>query len=318
MDELGRWKDLEDVAVPSGSDERNLEGLEVIWENPQWVESLLPFAIKSRIKMCLDNGQGMDSFDTFLLNAHEVSARRVLLERRFSFELALFRLCEEKKGLAEELRKRAVTYLLQDWAGTSQLNFHSRERQLPKMQLLEELRAHIEMLTRCELNPSEAKWYKEAFVEFLVNGDREPALVNPVSFWNDVISNRCFFVDKMDKTSANPCRFMYKCKFYAAATTVCLVVPKDLTGTFFIHEKLRIASVAVTQHNFRMADHILSSTATLARSTFPNSKYFSTESGLPRLQDRWCSAYVSIPASFGHFDSKVGTIAFDYSIECQK
>lgn len=204
LDELGRWKDLEKVAVPIESTNRMEDKFESIWENPQWVDTLLPYVIRSQLRSLIENPlEEPHSLAEFFNGALNVPQRKELLMQRYSFELALFSI-RQNRDHATGYLDATRNSLLEDWAGTPQLNFHSRRKQLPKLQLLEEARRTVTMFVDCNLHPENEKKLKEDLITFLVDEDRELGLKDPVSVWSDVLTNRCFYVKKIEQLPGVP------------------------------------------------------------------------------------------------------------------
>ena len=57
LEELGQWKELETASTPSAENPSQLDSLEGLWDKPGWIQKVMPYAIKAKLMLSLQDDQ---------------------------------------------------------------------------------------------------------------------------------------------------------------------------------------------------------------------------------------------------------------------
>ncbi|GAU90192.1 DNA dependent Protein Kinase catalytic subunit [Ramazzottius varieornatus] len=275
LEELGQWKDLQESSTPSAEDTATqLDSLDALWDKPGWVEKVMPYAIKAKLMLSLQDDQEAEGdLAEFFNNALAIPQRKQLLERNYGWEIATFCLKRSKYSEAEFYLKLALKGFLEDWAGTPQLNQHSRRLQMPLVQLIEESKRYTKTREGMIKEPDAASKLAKQFLVFLAGGDRYPHPTESASVWNQLVTDRCFLAGDINSAAGNR-------------------VEKEFISAFTVSQKLKLGFVASRQHRFRLTDAMLMQSDPVARRAFPESTHFAEPGEIRSLQDRFLAVYV--------------------------
>ncbi|KAK6170524.1 hypothetical protein SNE40_018898 [Patella caerulea] len=189
LDHLTQWTDLEAVSV-AGVDTSTPPDLNKVWDDTFCQEHFLPYLIRSKLKLMLQS-EGEQSLLTFVDKAMQNLEHRAVLESRYSMELALMYLWQEDYDRARHYAGIASQKFLQEWSSTDSLMITSRTSQLQQLQPLVELQEFLQFMakdsnmTHTNANQLIRTWET-----------RQPhQLLDPVTIWDDVITNRNVYLD---------------------------------------------------------------------------------------------------------------------------
>nr|XP_032800417.1 DNA-dependent protein kinase catalytic subunit-like [Petromyzon marinus] len=194
--------------------------------------------------------------------------RRRLLESAFGPELAALHLAHGRLGRAASLAHTGMRAFLQEWASVDAMHQESRLQRLQSLQALTELSHFINFLSHdsnfrglSEIRRLTSSWMRRL---------PDPRL-DSISTWDDVITNRCFFIGKMRERL----REAASCGGGGDEDDEVVVVKEEeeeeeeeedvLLDRCVLHMKLRLANSAQLQGNSAVADSVLKASHSLAR-----------------------------------------------------
>uniref|UniRef100_H3B272 DNA-dependent protein kinase catalytic subunit n=1 Tax=Latimeria chalumnae TaxID=7897 RepID=H3B272_LATCH len=192
---LTEWKALEYCSTVN-IDDKTPADLENIWNDPFYQETYLPYLMRSKVKLLL-LGQGDQSLLTFIDNAMKVEERKALLETHYSQELSLLYILQDDFDRAKYYVGNCMQVFMQLYIYIYRLLLlllNSQKKKLNRLTcinffffFLVALSDHLN--SRASLRRLLRNW-----------SDRYPdAKMDPVNIWDDIITNRCFFLDKIQE-----------------------------------------------------------------------------------------------------------------------
>ncbi|KAJ8280685.1 hypothetical protein GJAV_G00057750 [Gymnothorax javanicus] len=236
-------------------DDNTPAGLQKIWTDPFYQEAYLPYLVRSMVKQ-LQLGQQDQALLTFVDEAMKVEERKCIMETYYSHELSLLYILQEDYHRAQYYANNSVQVFMQNYASIDSLLNESRMIKLQSVQALTETQEFLNFITRdvtlSSLRRLIALWT-----------DRYPdAKMDPMNVWDDIITSRCFFLDRIVE------------KFTASGSGECMEVDGDGVSemnaspdrpehlTMMIKEckfnmKLKMADSAWLQNNFSVATKLL-------------------------------------------------------------
>nr|XP_014345420.1 PREDICTED: DNA-dependent protein kinase catalytic subunit [Latimeria chalumnae] len=208
---LTEWKALEYCSTVN-IDDKTPADLENIWNDPFYQETYLPYLMRSKVKLLL-LGQGDQSLLTFIDNAMKVEERKALLETHYSQELSLLYILQDDFDRAKYYVGNCMQVFMQV------IRLLQNPRKFTALSCLENHGARIHFFFSCEFSAHErcqidrTRSYpvflskpdhlnsRASLRRLLRNwSDRYPdAKMDPVNIWDDIITNRCFFLDKIQE-----------------------------------------------------------------------------------------------------------------------
>ncbi|XP_078072249.1 DNA-dependent protein kinase catalytic subunit isoform X3 [Mustelus asterias] len=189
---LTEWKSLEYCSTVNISDKTPVN-LEEIWTDPFYQETYLPHMIRSKVKL-LQLGEVDQSLLTFIDNAMKVDQQKTVIENRYSQELSLLYILQDDFDRAKYYVNNSIQIFMQNYSSIDTLLQRSRLTKLQSLQTLTEIQDFLCFITKGFNLTSDVPLRK------LIRTwtGRYPDLkLDPMSVWDDIITNRCFFLDKI-------------------------------------------------------------------------------------------------------------------------
>ncbi|XP_061121318.1 DNA-dependent protein kinase catalytic subunit isoform X2 [Syngnathus typhle] len=186
---LTDWKSLQYCSTYC-IDENSSANLDNMWLEPLYQEMYLPHMIRSMLKL-LQLGEGDQSLLTFMDQAMKVEERKKLLESRYSQELSLLYILQEDYDRAKYYTNSAMQIFMESYSSVDTLLTQSRLTILQSVQALTEIQDFLQFM-KGEVSVTSLKRLIDSWTE------RYPdAKMDPVNIWDDIITSRFFFLDKI-------------------------------------------------------------------------------------------------------------------------
>ncbi|XP_077410583.1 DNA-dependent protein kinase catalytic subunit isoform X2 [Vanacampus margaritifer] len=187
--QLTDWKSLQYCST-FYVDENTPANLENMWLEPLYQEMYLPHMIRSMLKL-LQLGERDQSLLSFMDQAMKVEERKKLLESRYSQELSLLYILQEDYDRAKYYTNSAMQMFMESYSSVDTLLTQSRLTILQSVQALTEIQDFLQFI-KGEVSLTSLKRLINSWTE------RYPdAKMDPVNIWDDIITSRCFFLDKI-------------------------------------------------------------------------------------------------------------------------
>ncbi|KAM7390735.1 hypothetical protein PAMA_008770 [Pampus argenteus] len=228
-------------------DENSPPNLENMWLEPLNREMYLEHMIRSMLKQ-LQLGQRDQTLLSFIDKAMKVEERKKLLESHYSQELSLLYILQEDYDRAKYYTNYAMQLFMQNYSSVDTLLTQSRLTILQSVQALTEIQDFL-LFIKGEVSMTSLKRLIRLWTE------RYPdAKVDPVNVWDDIITSRCFFLDKIRETLRS----------HAPSDSMEVDGAEDPAGDIDIlindckfSMKLQMADSAWKQNNFSVAAKLL-------------------------------------------------------------
>ncbi|XP_049912803.1 DNA-dependent protein kinase catalytic subunit isoform X2 [Epinephelus moara] len=243
---LTEWKSLQYCATVN-IDENSPPNLEKMWSDPLYQEMYLPHMIRSMLKQ-LQLGETDQTLLSFIDKAMKVEERKKLLENRYSQDLSLLYILQEDYDRAKYYTNYAMQLFMQNYSSVDTLLTQSRLTILQSVQALTEIQDFL-LFIKGDVSVSSLKRLIRLWTE------RYPdAKADPVNLWDDIITSRCFFLDKIrEKLRGHvPSDTMEVDDSEDAAVDVDTIV-----NNCKFSMKLQMANSAWKQNNFPVATKLL-------------------------------------------------------------
>ncbi|XP_022045230.2 DNA-dependent protein kinase catalytic subunit [Acanthochromis polyacanthus] len=186
---LTEWKSLQYCSTVY-IDENSPPNLEKMWSEPLYQDMYLQHMIRSMLKQ-LQLGERDQTLLSFIDKAMMVEERKKLLESRYSQELSLLYILQEDYDRAKYYTNYAMQLFMESYSSVDTLLTQSRLTILQSVQALTEIQDFL-FFIKGEVSLSSVKRLIRLWTE------RYPdAKVDPVNVWDDIITSRCFFLDKI-------------------------------------------------------------------------------------------------------------------------
>lgn len=243
---LTEWKSLQYCSTVN-IDETSPPSLERMWSEPLYQEMYLQHMIRSMLKQ-LQLGEMDQALLTFIDNAMRVEERKKLLESHYSQELSLLYILQEDYDRAKYYTNYAMQLFMENYSSVDTLLTQSRLTTLQSVQALTEIQDFL-MFIKGEVSVSSLKRLIRLWTE------RYPdATMDPMNLWDDIITSRCFFLDKIRE----------KLRGHAPSDSMEVDASEDPAGNIdtLVHDckfnmKLQMADSAWKQNNFPVATKLL-------------------------------------------------------------
>ncbi|XP_063114601.1 DNA-dependent protein kinase catalytic subunit isoform X3 [Cavia porcellus] len=194
---LCEWKSLEYCSTAS-VDSENPPDLSKMWSDPFYQETFLPYMIRSKLKLLL-RGEGEQSLLTFVDEAMRGELQQALMELQYSQELSLLYILQDDIDRAKYYAEQGIQIFMQNYSSIDVLLHRSRLTKLQSLQALTEIQEFLSFISK-QGNLSSPAALKRLLKTWT---NRYPdANVDPMSIWDDVITNRCFFLSKIEEKLA--------------------------------------------------------------------------------------------------------------------
>ncbi|KAK7881228.1 hypothetical protein WMY93_029637 [Mugilogobius chulae] len=250
-------------------DEASPPDLEKMWAEPYNQEMYLQHMIRSMLKQ-LQLGGADQTLLSFIDRAMKVEERKKQLENHYSQELSLLYILQEDYDRAKYYINYAMQLFMQNYSSVDTLLTKSRLTILQSVQALTEIQDFL-VFVKGDVSASSLKRLTRLWTE------RYPdPKVDPVNVWDDIITSRCFFLDKI----------LEKLKSQGSADDMEVDGEPDmssLVNNCKFRMKLHMADSAWGQNNFPVATKLLKD---LHRDAKSNRSWFL----------RWVHSY----SRFGH------------------
>ncbi|XP_034718647.1 DNA-dependent protein kinase catalytic subunit [Etheostoma cragini] len=243
---LTEWKSLQYCSTVN-IDENSPPNLERMWSDPIYQEMYLQHMIRSMLKQ-LQQGETDQTLLTFIDRAMRVEERKKLLESHYSQELSMLYILQEDYDRAKYYTNYAMQLFMQNYSSVDTLLTQSRLTILQSVQALTEIQDFL-LFIKGEVSVSSLKRLIRLWTE------RYPdAKADPVNLWDDIITSRCFFLDKIKE----------KLRGHAPSDSMEVDGSEDPAGDVHtlvndckFNMKLRMADSAWKQNNFPVATKLL-------------------------------------------------------------
>uniref|UniRef100_A0A8D3CWJ1 DNA-dependent protein kinase catalytic subunit n=1 Tax=Scophthalmus maximus TaxID=52904 RepID=A0A8D3CWJ1_SCOMX len=243
---LTEWKSLQYCSTVN-IDENSPPNLERMWSEPLHQEMYLQHMIRSMLKQ-LQLGEMDQTLLSFVDKAMRVEERKKLLESHYSQELSLLYILQEDYDRAKYYTNYAMQLFIESYSSVDTLLTQSRLTVLQSVQALTEIQDFLQFIRGEDLSLG-LKWLIRLWTE------RYPdAKVDPVNVWDDIITSRCFFLDKIRE----------KLRGHAPSDSMEVDGSEDpaddvdtLVNDCKFNMKLHMANSAWEQNNFAVATKLL-------------------------------------------------------------
>ncbi|XP_039982420.1 DNA-dependent protein kinase catalytic subunit isoform X2 [Xiphias gladius] len=243
---LTEWKSLQYCSTVY-IDENSPPNLERMWSEPLHQEMYLRHMIRSMLKQ-LQLGESDQTLLTFVDRAMRSEERKKLLESHYSQELSLLYILQEDYDRAKYYTNCAMQLFMESYSSVDTLLTQSRLTILQSVQALTEIQDFL-LFMKGEVSVSALKRLIRLWTE------RYPdANVDPVNIWDDIITSRCFFLDKIRE----------KLSGHAPSDSMEVDGSEDPAGDIDtlvndckFNMKLHMADSAQKQNNFPVATKLL-------------------------------------------------------------
>ncbi|NXV78034.1 PRKDC kinase, partial [Atlantisia rogersi] len=193
-DHLTEWKPLEYCATIS-IDSGKPPDLSKTWNDPFFQETYLPYIIRSKLKLLL-SGENDQSLLTFIDEAMKTEQKKAIIEMHYSQELSLLYILQDDFDRAMYYISNGMQIFMQSYSSIDTLLYQSRMTKLQSVQALTEIQDFINFMTKRSNLTSQASLKRL----LRIWTSRYPdAKMDPMNIWDDVITNRCFFLDKLQE-----------------------------------------------------------------------------------------------------------------------
>ncbi|XP_074056019.1 DNA-dependent protein kinase catalytic subunit isoform X1 [Macrotis lagotis] len=191
---LTEWKSLEYCSTTS-IDNENPPDLSKMWSEPFYQETYLPYMIRSKLKLLLQ-GASDQSLLTFIDEAMKKEPQKALIEVHYSQELSLLYILQDDFDRAKYYIENSIQIFMQNYSSIDALLHQSRLTKLQSVQALTEIQDFISFMSK------QGNLLSEAPLKRLLQvwTNRYPdAKMDPMNIWDDIITNRCFFLNKIQE-----------------------------------------------------------------------------------------------------------------------
>ncbi|XP_037613149.1 DNA-dependent protein kinase catalytic subunit isoform X1 [Sebastes umbrosus] len=244
--QLTEWKSLQYCSTVY-IDENSPPNLERMWSEPLYQDMYLQHMIRSMLKQ-LQMGETDQTLLSFIDKAMKVEERKKLLESHYSQELSLLYILQEDYDRAKYYTNYAMQLFMQNYSSVDTLLTQSRLTILQSVQALTEIQDFL-LFIKGEVSVSSLKQLIRLWTE------RYPdAKADPVNLWDDIITSRCFFLDKI----------RVKLRGHAPSDSMEVDGSEDPAGDIDtlvndckFNMKLQMADSAWKQNNFPVATKLL-------------------------------------------------------------
>ncbi|KAM4719019.1 DNA-dependent protein kinase catalytic subunit isoform 2-T2 [Anableps anableps] len=187
--QLTEWKSLQYCSTEY-IDENSPPNLERMWSEPLYQDMYLQHMIRSMLKQ-LQLGESDQTLLSFIDKAMRVEERKKLLESHHSQELSLLYILQEDYDRAKYYTNYAMQLFMERYSSVDTILTQSRVAVLQSVQALTEIQDFL-LFIKGDVSLGSLKRLISSWT------DRYPdAKVDPVIVWDDIITSRCFFLDKI-------------------------------------------------------------------------------------------------------------------------
>ncbi|XP_058131499.1 DNA-dependent protein kinase catalytic subunit [Dasypus novemcinctus] len=191
---LTEWKSLAYCSTVN-VDSESPPDLNKMWSEPFYQETYLPYMIRSKLKLLLQGGDDQ-SLLTFIDDAVNKELQKTLIELHYSQELSLLYILQDDFDRAKYYIQNGIQIFMQNYSSIDVLLHRSRLTKLQSVQVLTEVQEFIDFISK-QGNLSSKVPLKRLLKSWT---NRYPdAKMDPMNIWDDIITNRCFFLSKIEE-----------------------------------------------------------------------------------------------------------------------
>ncbi|XP_022371315.1 DNA-dependent protein kinase catalytic subunit isoform X2 [Enhydra lutris kenyoni] len=256
--QLAEWKSLAYCSIVS-VDNESPPDLNKMWSEPFYQETYLPYMIRSKLKLLL-HGEADQSLLTFIDEAVNKELQKALIELHYSQELSLLYILQDDVDRAKYYIENCIQNFMQNYSSIDVLLHRSRLTKLQSVQTIIEIQEFISFISK-QGNLSSQAPLKRLLKTWT---NRYPdTKMDPMNIWDDIITNRCFFLSKIeekltlppgdhsmsmdgDKDSSD------KMEVQEQGEEVCSLIKNCIFSM-----KMKMVESARKQHNFSLAMKLL-------------------------------------------------------------
>ncbi|XP_041824461.1 DNA-dependent protein kinase catalytic subunit [Melanotaenia boesemani] len=243
--QLTEWKSLQYCSTIY-IDGTTPPDLEKMWSEPSYQDMYLHHMIRSMLKQ-LQLGDTDQTLLSFIDKAMKVEERKKLLETHHSQELSLLYILQEDYDRARFYTSNAMQTFMESYSSVDTLLTQSRLTILQSVQALTEIQDFL-FFIKGDVSVSSLKRLIRSWT------DRFPdARVDPVNVWDDIITSRCFFLDKIREKLRGP---VLSDSMEVEDSDPAADVEAIVNDCKF-NMKLHMANSALKQRNFPVATKLL-------------------------------------------------------------
>ncbi|KAM9553657.1 DNA-dependent protein kinase catalytic subunit [Salvelinus alpinus] len=192
---LTEWKSLQYCSIVNIDQEQPVN-LDKMWAEPFYQETYLQYMMRSMLKQ-LQLGERDQALLSFVDGAMKVEERKALLESHYSQELSLLYILQEDYDRAKYYANNCLQVFMQNYSSVDSLLNRSRLTILQSVQALTEIQDFLQFITG-EVSINSLQNLIRRWI------DRYPdAKMDPMNVWDDIITSRCFFLDKICEKLSN-------------------------------------------------------------------------------------------------------------------
>ncbi|XP_026875191.2 DNA-dependent protein kinase catalytic subunit [Electrophorus electricus] len=245
-DHLTEWKSLQYCSTVNIDDSTPVN-LDKMWDDPFYQETYLRHAVRSMLKQ-LQLGAKDQALLSFVDAAMKVEDRRLVMETHYSQELSLLYVLQEDYDRAQYYANNCMQVFMQNYSSIDPLLSASRLTMLQSVQPLTEIQDFLQYITG-EVSVASLKSVIKRWTS------RYPDVkIDPMSVWDDIITSRCFFLDKIwEKLSSSPAASMEVDDDEQDSMETLAALVKDCK----FNMKLNMADSAWKQNNFSVSTKLL-------------------------------------------------------------
>uniref|UniRef100_A0A3B4ZYV0 DNA-dependent protein kinase catalytic subunit n=1 Tax=Stegastes partitus TaxID=144197 RepID=A0A3B4ZYV0_9TELE len=243
---LTEWKSLQYCSTVY-IDDKSPPNLEKMWSEPLYQDMYLQHMIRSMLKQ-LQLGERDQTLLSFIDKAMKVEERKKLLESHYSQELSLLYILQEDYDRAKYYTNYAMQLFMESYSSVDTLLAQSRLTILQSVQSLTEIQDFLLFIK------GDGAWISVKHLIRLWTERYPDAKMDPMNVWDDIITTRCFFLDKIRE----------KLRVSAPSDSMEVDSSEDPAGDIetLVNEckfsmKLHMADSAWKQNNFPVATKLL-------------------------------------------------------------
>ncbi|XP_029105413.1 DNA-dependent protein kinase catalytic subunit-like [Scleropages formosus] len=250
---LTEWRSLCYCATVN-IDSNSPVNLDNVWTDSFYQEVYLPYLMRSMLKL-LQQGERDQALLSFVDSAMKTEERKNVMETHYSQELSLLYILQEDYDRAKYYINNALQVFIQSYSTIDVLLNQSRLAKLQSVQPLTEVHDFLHFISG-SVSPHSLKSLLTVWTS------RYPdAKMDPMNVWDDIITTRCFFLDKIAErlTSSTPVD-MEVAENDGIMQEVNSQKPENLNVMIKdckFSMKLRMADSARKQNNFALATKLL-------------------------------------------------------------
>ncbi|KAI4886986.1 hypothetical protein NFI96_023481, partial [Prochilodus magdalenae] len=243
---LTEWKSLQYCATVN-IDDSSPVNLDKMWDDPFYQETYLQHMMRSMLKQ-LQLGERDQALLSFVDAAMKVEQRKLLMETHYSQELSLLYILQEDYDRAKYYANNCMQVFMQNYSSIDPLLNRSRLTVLQSVQALTEIQDFLHYIT------GEVSVFSLKHVIKRWTSRYPDAKIDPMNVWDDIITSRCFFLDKIwEKLNSSPANSMEVDGTEQESTEDLGALVKQCK----FNMKLTMADSAWKQNNFSVATKLL-------------------------------------------------------------